>query len=238
MEVFFVGIIIALVVCLLLLFIVPTLTVAGGLIALVVGLLAQTYDAIEAGVRRWNGGGRDDGHPLFANAYWVIPGRFAAGEYPRAKDFNEAAPRLWTLLRAGIDHFIDLTEPGELEPYDGILAGEARVLGTSATHERHPIRDVSVPRSPSRMETILDAIDDALAEERNVYVHCWGGVGRTGTVVGCWLVRHGRTGDEALAQVADWWQSMEKADHRHSPETREQRNYVRDWAEPPPEESR
>ena len=68
MEVFFVGIIIALVVCLLLLFIVPTLTVAGGLIALVVGLLAQTYDAIEAVVRRWNGGGRDEGHPLFANA--------------------------------------------------------------------------------------------------------------------------------------------------------------------------
>ena len=31
-----------------------------------------------------------------------------------------------------------------------------------------------------------------------MYLHCWGGVGRTGTVVGCWLVRHGRTGDEAL----------------------------------------
>ena len=88
------------------------------------------------------------------------------------------------------------------------------------------------------MVAILDAIDHALAEGRNVYVHCWGGVGRTGTVVGCWLVRHGRTGDEALDQVADWWQSMEKADRRRSPETREQRTYVREWAEPPPEESR
>lgn len=181
---------------------------------------------------------RDGADRPFANAYWVIPKRFAAGEYPGAKDFHEAAPRLRTLLRAGIDHFIDLTEPGELAPYDRALADEARALGTSATHERHSIRDVSVPRNPAEMAAILDAIDHALAEGRTVYAHCWGGVGRTGTVVGCWLMRQGWTAEETLAQIAKWWQSMEKADHRHSPETREQRTYVRDWAEPPPEESR
>ena len=32
-------------------------------------------------------------------------------------------------------------------------------------------------------------------------MHCWGGVGRTGTTVGCWLVRHGRSGTEALAEL-------------------------------------
>lgn len=181
---------------------------------------------------------RDGADRPFANVYWVIPGRFAVGEYPGAKGFHEAAPKLRTLLRAGIDHFIDLTEPGELAPYDGVLADEARALGASATHERHSIRDVSVPRAPAEMAAILDAIDHALAEGRNVYVHCWGGVGRTGTVVGCWLVRQGWTSDEALTQVSKWWQSMEKADRRRSPETREQRTYVREWAEPPPEESR
>ena len=49
------------------------------------------------------------------------------------------------------------------------------------------------------------AVDDALGEGRTVYVHCWGGIGRTGTVVGCWLVRHGLTGRGALDQIADWW---------------------------------
>ena len=181
---------------------------------------------------------RDGADRPLPNSYWVIPGRFAAGEYPGAKDFHEAAPRLRALLRAGIDHFIDLTEPRELEPYDGTLADEARALGASATHERLSIRDVSVPRSPAEMVAILDAIDRALGEGRSVYAHCWGGVGRTGTVVGCWLVRHGRTGEDALTQVAEWWQGMEKADRRRSPETREQRTYVREWAEPPPEESR
>ena len=182
---------------------------------------------------------RDGADRPFANAYWVIPGRFAAGEYPGAKDFHEAAPRLRTLLRAGLDHFIDLTEARDgLEPYAELLADEARALDVSAAHERHSIRDVSVPRAPAEMVAILDAIDGALGEGRNVYVHCWGGVGRTGTVVGCWLVRCGWTSDEALTQVSKWWQSMEKADRRRSPETREQRTFVREWAEPPPEESR
>ena len=29
-------------------------------------------------------------------------------------------------------------------------------------------------------------------------------------MVGCWLVRHGMTGDEALAQIAQWWQGVRR----------------------------
>ena len=64
-------------------------------------------------------------------------------------------------------------------------------------------------------------------------MHCGGGVGSTGTVVGCWLARYGMTGGDALAQMAHWWQGMEKAYRRsRSPQTEQQRAYVRDWAEP------
>ena len=173
------------------------------------------------------------------NSYWVDPGRFAAGEYPGAKSPDEAAARLRTLLQAGIDHFIDLTEPRDgLEPYAAIAQEEARRLGVNIAHERHPIADLSVPRSPDEMTAILDAIDDAVGAGRTVYLHCWGGVGRTGTVVGCWLVRHRRTGDEALRQLAEWWQGVQKV-HRQprSPETAEQFRYVREWAEPSREEN-
>ena len=41
------------------------------------------------------------------------------------------------------------------------------------------------------MVSILDAIDDSVKVGKPVYVHCWGGVGRTGMVIGCWLLRHG-----------------------------------------------
>ena len=168
-----------------------------------------------------------------ANSYWVVPGRFAAGEYPSATNPIDALARLRALLRAGIGHFIDLTGPGELPPYAEDARNEADSLGLSLRWERHPVTDMDVPSSPEQMSGILDAIDAAMSSGKGVYVHCWGGVGRTGTVVGCWLVRHGRTGDEALDQVAEWWKGVEKAWRMPcSPQTREQRDYVRNWTEP------
>ena len=92
------------------------------------------------------GASRRDDRPL-ANTYWVDPGRFAAGEYPGARSRREAAARLRTLLRAGIDCFIDLTQRDEgLEPYAGIAAQEASRLGTEFVHERHSIVNMGVPR--------------------------------------------------------------------------------------------
>ena len=90
---------------------------------------------------------------------------------------------------------------------------------------------MSVP-SVEAMTSILDAIDGAMEAGRTVYVHCWGGIGRTGTVVGCWLVRRGDTGDEALDQIAEWWKHVEKSWRvPRSPQTHEQHEYVRRWAE-------
>ena len=173
------------------------------------------------------------------NSYWLLPGRFAAGEYPGEKDPAQAAVKLRALLDAGIDHFVDLTEERDgLEPYAAIAHAEARSAGLSIAHERHPITDLSVPRSRDEMIAILDAIDEALDDGRTVYLHCWGGVGRTGTVVGCWLVRHGRTGEEALAQLRAWWQGVAKVQRKpESPETPSQFRYVREWTEPAQKES-
>ena len=176
-------------------------------------------------------------HPT-SNSYWVLPGRFAAGEYPGAPNDSEAAAKLRILLDAGINHFIDLTEQGELKPYVAVAEEVARSLGLTISYERHPVTDGSIPRSRKQMAAILDAIDNALNNGKAVYVHCWGGVGRTGTVVGCWLVRHGYTGDAALRQIAEWWQGMEKVSRKPvSPETLQQEEYVRSWTEPQGDEA-
>ncbi len=181
---------------------------------------------------------RNSDRPI-PNSYWVRPGQLAAGEYPGARYPDEATAKLRDLLDAGIDRFIDLTEAREpWEPYDTMVKGEGRLLGKRIQWERHPIRDMSVPRSPEQMKAILDAVDDALNHGETVYVHCYGGVGRTGTVVGCWLVRHGLTGDEALAQIAEWWKGVEKSWRiPHSPEMPAQFEYVRGWEESPCEET-
>ena len=163
------------------------------------------------------------------DSYWVEPGSLVAGEYPRNKDDASSPAKLRRLLEAGITLFLDLTEPGEsgLKPYGQLLRGEAARLGGKACHRRFAIQDMGTA-SPAIMTRILDEIDAAVGQGYVVYLHCYGGIGRTGTVVGCYLVRHGMTGDAALARIAslraatpDGW--------RVSPETNEQRQMVLGW---------
>src|SRR5262245_22147025 len=137
------------------------------------------------------------------NSYMLLDGRLIAGEYPGDLVEIAARSKLAALLDAGVTTFVDLTEACELRPYDTLLAEMAKARGTEATYFRHPIHDVSVPSSPIVMREILDAVDTVLWKGGIVYVHCWGGIGRTGTVIGCHLVRQGMTGEEALARVGE-----------------------------------
>lgn len=163
-------------------------------------------------------------------SYWVEPGCFLAGEYPGHFDSWQARRRIGTLVQAGIDTFIDLTKQNEVYPYEKILEEEAKAYDLDNRYYRFPIGDFGLP-SPGQMKTILDQIDECLAAGRKIYLHCWGGIGRTGTTVGCYLVRHGLGGEEALCQLAEWWRDVPKSRlHPHSPETVEQANFVREWA--------
>ncbi|WP_204150768.1 dual specificity protein phosphatase family protein [Leptolyngbya sp. CCY15150] len=156
------------------------------------------------------------------NCYWIVSGAFLAGEYPRDKDDQTSRDKLGRLLDSGVTTFIDLTEADEgLLPY-------AQWLGT-ATHYRFPIQDVSVPSSPQITQDILDTIDHAIDRGELVYLHCWGGVGRTGVIVGCWLARHGHAGPVALDQLHELWKQCPKSRRRRSPETQEQERYILNW---------
>jgi len=163
-------------------------------------------------------------------SYWVIPGRLLAGEYPGAKAAPERTrQRLDAFLAAGINTFINLTEASELEDYTPFLQAQAADQQPALECLRFPIVDVGLP-TRAGMRAILDAIDASLAQERRVYVHCFGGIGRTGTVVGCFLVRHGRSGTQALQELAGWWQGVPKsARSPYSPETRQQEQFVLNW---------
>jgi len=163
------------------------------------------------------------------NAYWLPGKRILAGEYPGSGDAGTTSERLELFLDAGVTSFIDLTTEGELESYEWLVRRLGASRGLEVRYHRLPVADVSVP-SPEDMNRILDLIEQEHAAGRTVYVHCWGGIGRTGTVVGCWFVREGLDGKAALARLAELWRTVEKCDWcPQSPETNQQCGFVRDW---------
>ena len=165
------------------------------------------------------------------NSYWVHSGTLLAGEYPGSRDDESSTDRLTNFIKSGIDTFIDLTQDGELPSYSVLLQEHARGNNIDVTYTRLPIVDFGLP-SFKQMTMILDKVDRSLESGKKVYVHCWGGVGRTGTVIGCYLVRHGAKPLDALDQLSAWWQSIPKRIfHPRTPETDEQIQFVLNWKE-------
>ena len=171
----------------------------------------------------------------YDRSYWVLPGQLLAGYVPVKPDPAGTRRQLRALLAQGIRTFVNLMHDDE-QNYDGAvipgyereLAEEAAALGVAATAHRLPIVDLDIP-TPAHMQRVLDVLDAALAAGQPAYVHCWGGRGRTGTVVGCFLARHGyATGQRALDFVQHLRRTDAKSDTK-SPETPAQCQFVREW---------
>ncbi len=164
------------------------------------------------------------------NSYWVRPNQLLAGEYPLVLDEQQSVIRLQDLLSAGVTSFIDLTDQHELTSYMDRLPDT--FSGKSIQYQRFALIDHGVPESMQRMTIILDAIDAAIAAGHCVYVHCRAGIGRTGTVIGCHLVRHGHHGVEAIEALNMLWLDSERSKQWvHVPETEEQELFILEFKE-------
>ena len=169
-------------------------------------------------------------------SYWVEPGRLLAGAFPGHSDSERATAQIGAFLAAGIRTFVNLMfedevgHDGELfVPYAPIVEREAARLGLEAQCHRLPIVDVSVP-SLGRMDEIQATLKESFARNAPVYVHCWGGRGRTGQVVGVHLI------ERALATPEDFVDyigelRINDIGGGFSPETPEQIGFVRDYVQ-------
>lgn len=159
----------------------------------------------------------------FPNCYWVIPGQLLAGEHPGGGSREETQKRLKQLLDAGISCFIDLTMPDEMPPYD-------MDLPMAVEYIRKPIKDHAVPARREHMLDIQASLDYAVRSGQPTYVHCRAGIGRTGTVIACFLIERGLSPVDALEDLNRMWQqSARAAAWPHVPETDEQTKFVLTW---------
>lgn len=164
-------------------------------------------------------------------SYWVEPGRLLAGEHPGHWDEGLVRRRLAGLLDCGIRLFIDLSGSGDaVHPYRAALEKICRDRGMDAEYLRLPLPADGTPAYASDIIHILRAIQSGLESGERVYVHCSDGVGRTGMIVGCWLVEQGLDPDDALDQLARRFAAMGKArDYRSTPASALQVEWVENW---------
>ena len=186
-------------------------------------------------------------------AYWVVQGKLLAGEYPgnqfswnpaifcasvvhtvrgliatKLRFWNTTGSKVSSLIDAGVSTIVDLTEEHERPHYVDQLYLEGNLRCKSIKYRRFAIVDRSVP-SKKVMKEILDFIETEITEGRVVYLHCFRGLGRTGTVVGCYLIRNGADRCRITSVISNLRKGV-AGDFRKSPENDFQRSVIDNWS--------
>lgn len=137
----------------------------------------------------------------FDKSFTVIPGRLWGGAYPGSQDPEEMQRKIDGLINCDVKAIINLMENREVD-HDGLpfVPYEPLLEGKGVTVIRLPIQDVSVPTTAG-MDQIMKHLHN-FVRRGPAFVHCWGGRGRTGTVIGSFFVDAGiLTGEQALVAL-------------------------------------
>jgi protein-tyrosine phosphatase len=152
-----------------------------------------------------------------------LPGRvgltFAPGKCDGLR-WQRSLPQDLDRLQAfySVSHLVSLIEDHELAHYRiGNLYAEAERRGIAV--RRFPIPDVSVPADVESLAPLVRQIGGWVAVREKVVIHCIGGLGRTGTVAGCFLVEQGLGAAGAL-------KLLREVRAPNCPETEQQREFV------------
>ena len=130
------------------------------------------------------------------NFSWLIPQQLAGSGQPGGFYFDRPQSSglvedLHELRQHGIGAVVSLTE----QPLDDDALKSA---GMSYLHL--PVPDMAAP-TEADIDRFLDFVKSSRASTLPVAVHCRAGLGRTGTLLACYLVSQGYQAAEAMLEV-------------------------------------
>ena len=114
---------------------------------------------------------------------WVIPDKLAGGRYPEPGELPE-------IYKQGIRAIVSMEEYEQPE-----IITQHRF-----EHLHVPIPDFTAP-SISLLKRIVGFISSMNDKFKPVLVHCYAGIGRTGTVIAAYLITQGMDAESALLKV-------------------------------------
>jgi len=144
---------------------------------------------------------------MLRNFRFLIKGKLAGMAHP---GFRDTLPKsLDDLRRKGIKTIVSLDEEGLP---DDIVARHG------FAYRHYPIEDFCAP-TIEQASDFARFVANELAQGRGVVVHCWAGIGRTGTMLACYLIHAGRSAKEAQRDVR----------HLGGIESRQQEDFLREF---------
>lgn len=122
---------------------------------------------------------------------FVLEGKLAGASRPGM--LRPLAEDLTELKAAGIGAVVSLTE----------TPLEAKELSAHDLESIHlPVPEFTPP-APGQIDRFIEFADGNLADGRAVMVHCGAGLGRTGTMLACYLVHRGWAAAAAIRRVRE-----------------------------------
>jgi protein-tyrosine phosphatase len=126
---------------------------------------------------------------------------------------------------AGIDAVLSLLTSEEQQEL-GLRSEASEASRQGLEFSSFPIADLQVPRSEAQLAKVLDEVTTKLSAGKNVVVHCRQGIGRTGLIAACLLIKSGMSPGAAV-------ESVSAARGMAVPETPEQREWIERYAPKP-----
>mmetsp|Transcript_12804 Transcript_12804/g.40615 ORF Transcript_12804/g.40615 Transcript_12804/m.40615 type:complete len:374 (-) Transcript_12804:525-1646(-) len=129
---------------------------------------------------------------------WAIPGRLMVGAFPGVPDDEENERVLASILKEGVTTFVCLQREYDPRATDDEWRSGAALrpyfsTAVDVAHELDPTRqlsfvhfgieDCSVGDDGAVTQFAIDLADRIRSTNEIVYLHCWGGHGRAGTIV-------------------------------------------------------
>ncbi|KAK9792072.1 hypothetical protein WJX73_007738 [Symbiochloris irregularis] len=176
-------------------------------------------------------------HTFAPWANWLVPPRLLVGAYPSEWPGIGGQSNLEWVVRHGVNRIISLqAEMPAPPPYQ---AAATRIDATRSEQNRWqygkkpmtcvhvPVQDFDVP-TISQVQSLVTDMADWLCGGDVIYMHCMGGIGRTGTMCACILISlYSLPAQRALDHVQAAFDT--RKGRGKSPETEAQVQFVKDW---------